>query len=317
MEPRELSVRRATEDDIPAAITVAARALGWDTADPNEAFFRWKHLDNPAGRSPMWLAMDGDDIAGFRTMLRWRFRSPDGSIDAVRAVDTATHPDHQRRGIFRLLTTTAVDELTADGVGFVFNTPNDNSRPGYLRMGWRELGRLPTRFRPAGIAALPRLARARTAAQKWSEACAAGDPVAAVVDELVDRAKATPAPTALVTDRHADHLLWRYGFEPLHYRAIRTDEAAAVVRIRRRGPAREAVIAEVFSPDVASTRRLLRHVRRTVPADHLLTLADPPHPAPWMPTLPRLGPRLTVRDLADAGPALDRFRFSLGDIELF
>lgn len=310
-------MRRANDDDIPAAIDVAAAALGWNPADPNEAFFRWKHLDNPAGRSPMWLALDGDEIAGFRTMMRWNFRGPDGPRTAVRAVDTATHPTHQRRGIFRLLSTTAVDELTAEGIGFVFNTPNDNSRPGYLRMGWREVGRVATRFAITGITSIPRLARARTAADKWSEPIDVGEPVAAVLDDLAALAAATPAPDGLATDRTGAHLAWRYGFEPLHYRVIRADDAAAVVRVRRRGAAIEAVLAEVFSPDVRSSRAVLRAVRRELSVDHILTLAAPPHPAPWLPTLPRLGPRLTVRDLAATGPDLDQFRFSLGDIELF
>lgn len=317
MERGELEVRRATGEDIPDAIAVASAALGWDPADPNEAFFRWKHLDNPAGASPMWLAVDGDDVAGFRTMLNWRFAGPAGTRRAVRAVDTATHPDHQRRGIFRLLSTTAVDELTADGVDFVFNTPNDNSRPGYLRMGWREVGRVATRFAVSGVRALPRLARARTAADKWSLPLDVGEPVDRVVDDLVDLAATTPAPAGWATDRTADHLRWRYGFEPLHYRVLRADDGAAIIRVRTRGPATEAVLAELFAPDRAVARRVLRQVRRAVPADYLLTLATPPHPAPWMPTVPRLGPRLTVRDLAGSGPELDQFRFALGDIELF
>jgi GNAT superfamily N-acetyltransferase len=312
------TVRRGTDDDIAAAILVATAALGWDPTDPNEAFFRWKHTENPAGRSPMWLAVDGDDIVGFRTMMQWRFRSPTGPpVRAVRAVDTATHPDHQRRGIFRSLTTTAVAELTEEGVSFVFNTPNDNSRPGYLKMGWREAGRIPTRVAISSPAALPRLAGARTAARKWSEPCPLGDAVEHVDDDLEDLLALTPDPDGIATDRTADHLRWRYGFEPLHYRVIRSDDAAAILRIRRRGPAREAVLAELFSPDRAASRRLLRQIRRVLSIDHVLTLATGPHPAPWLPTVPRLGPRLTVRDLAGTGPDLDEFRFALGDIELF
>ncbi|MDH5380092.1 MAG: hypothetical protein OEW75_04520, partial [Cyclobacteriaceae bacterium] len=35
---------------------------------------------------------------------------------------------------------------------FIFNTPNEKSRPGYLKMGWVDAGRLPVYFRPvAGI----------------------------------------------------------------------------------------------------------------------------------------------------------------------
>ena len=44
------------------------------------------------------------------------------------------------RGVFRALTMHALDELHARGVSFVFNTPNDQSRPGYMNMGWRPVG---------------------------------------------------------------------------------------------------------------------------------------------------------------------------------
>lgn len=313
-------VRRATTHDLPAAIGVAAAALGWRTDDPNDAFFRWKHLENPAGPSPMWVAEDPSSgaVIGFRTMLRWEFTTPAGDrCPAVRAVDTATHPDHHRRGVFRMLTTAAVDELTAAGTAFVFNTPNDDSRPGYLRMGWVERGRLPARVALRGPTALPRLARARTAARKWSEPCTVGHPIDAAVDDLLDLLAATPTTDGLTTRRTREHLLWRYGFAPLHYRVVRTDDAAAVVRIRRRGAAREGVVAEIAAPDRAASRRLHRRLRRSLGIDHLLTLAHPPHPAPWLPTLPGLGPRLTVRPLAEPAPSRASFRFSLGDIELF
>jgi hypothetical protein len=207
--------------------------------------------------------------------------------------------------------------LTGEGVDFVFNTPNDHSRPGYLRMGWREVGRIPTRFAVRGPASLPRLARARTAADKWSEPCALGVTIERAIDDVIELAAATPAPAAIATTRSREHLLWRYGFEPLGYRVIRSDDAAAIIRLRRRGPALEAVLAEIFSPDASSTRRLIRRLRHDLGADHLLTLATPPHPAPWLPTLPSLGPRLTVRDLRGTGPRLEDFSFALGDIELF
>ena len=46
-----VTIREATDDDLDAILEVATVALGWDPDDPNEAFFRWKHLDNPAGRA--------------------------------------------------------------------------------------------------------------------------------------------------------------------------------------------------------------------------------------------------------------------------
>ncbi len=40
-------------------------------------------------------------MIGFRTFLRWEFEDAGRVVRAVRAVDTATHPDHRGRGIFR------------------------------------------------------------------------------------------------------------------------------------------------------------------------------------------------------------------------
>src|SRR5207245_291635 len=59
-----------------------------------------------------------------------------------------------------------LDELATDGVELVFNTPNRQSLPGYLKMGWREVGRLPaavrpTRWRFAAVAATARRAAGR------------------------------------------------------------------------------------------------------------------------------------------------------------
>ena len=74
----------------------------------------------------------------------------------------------------------------------MFNTPNDQSRPGYLKMGWQLVGRLPVLARPRSPAALARLARARTPADKWSQPADAGLPVH---DVLAD-----PAPVAELLD---------------------------------------------------------------------------------------------------------------------
>ena len=72
-----------------------------------------------------------------------------GTVRAARAVDTATDPDHRRRGLFRTLTLDALDALAADGTRFVWNTPNSTSLAGYLTMGWQEVGRIPVVVAPA------------------------------------------------------------------------------------------------------------------------------------------------------------------------
>ncbi len=328
--PLDVEVRRATDDDLPEVLELAQAALGWRPDDPNDAFFRWKHLDNPAGRSPMWAAVDEGQIVGFRVFLRWRFTDADGRPrSAVRAVDTATHPDHQGRGIFRQLTLGAVEELRADGVDFVFNTPNSQSRPGYLKMGWQEVGRIPIAVRPRSPGAAYRMARARTAAGKWSRPTTAGVPAPDALaddDSLEQLLAALPAPEGLATDRTAAHLRWRYRFAPLDYRAIVAPgglaDGLAVFRVRDRGAATEAVLCEVLVPggDRRFGAQLVREVARQTGADYVIGTTTTAVPRTALPfPLIGQGPILTWRavDPSASMPDLAEWSLTMGDVELF
>ena len=147
----DLEVRSAHPEDEAAVIELLRASLGWRPGDPNEEFFRWKHRDNPFGESPAWVALHQGRVVGYRTFLRWEFVDLEGRVvRGVRAVDTATDPAYQGRGIFRTLTLRGVAELTLAGDALVFNTPNDQSRPGYLKMGWSLARRLPVAVLPAG-----------------------------------------------------------------------------------------------------------------------------------------------------------------------
>jgi hypothetical protein len=74
-------------------------------------FFRWKHLENPFGPSLMLVAEDDGRVIGLRAFLRWRFQAGGGTLQAVRAVDTATHPGYQGLGVFTRLTRAALAAL--------------------------------------------------------------------------------------------------------------------------------------------------------------------------------------------------------------
>lgn len=280
-----MDLRRATPADEAQILDLAQRTLGWGPEPRWAELFRWKHDDNPCGPSPRWVAVDEGRVVGFRVFLRWRFTDQAGRrLHAVRAVDTATDPDHQGRGIFKRLTTAAIAELVDEGVDFVFNTPNDQSRPGYLKMGWVVVGRPSIATVPTGVRGLVRQTRARTAASLWSEPSTTG---LSAIDVLGTESAATLAGSLgatdhLTTERSIDFLRWRYGLERLNYRAVRLGADAAdgiaIYRERRRGAALEATVTEVLVPDVADAgrrrRRLLREVRRTTAGDYLLVGTD-------------------------------------------
>ena len=102
--PPRSSSGAPTAADRDAILDLLRVSLGREVDDRYEALFAWKHVENAFGPSPAWIACDGDRIAGFRTLMRWEFLDGDQVVRAVRAVDTATHPDYQGRGIFTRLT---------------------------------------------------------------------------------------------------------------------------------------------------------------------------------------------------------------------
>ena len=132
----DLTVRRADSADLPDILELARRSLGW--TDDDAPFLEWKHLENPFGGLPMWVALDGDRIVGFRTFLRWEFVGPDGRRIVTRRGPSTPPPIPTTRaaGSSPGSRSTRSHALPADGVEMIFNTPNGKSLPGYLKMGW-------------------------------------------------------------------------------------------------------------------------------------------------------------------------------------
>jgi GNAT superfamily N-acetyltransferase len=299
-------------------------------------FFRWKHHENPFGSSLMLVAESEGRLIGLRAFMRWRFEGGGSSFEAVRAVDTATHPDFQGMGVFSRLTLAALEALE-DQVDLVFNTPNGASRPGYLKMGWREVGRVPIVVRVRRPLRLARGLRAPSG-RLPAEPAVAAEPADRVlartepVEGLLATARSDDG--RLRTPRDLRYLRWRYGSAPLlGYRAV-TEETGgalrglAIFRVRPRGSAWESTVAEVLVPadDRDAARRLLRRVARAASVDHL-TLHAPPRtatagtaagagflPAPG-------GMALVVKPLRDGirpdPTGLRSWALSLGDLEVF
>jgi GNAT superfamily N-acetyltransferase len=322
-----IEIRAAAAADHEAILALAAQALGWRDPERDAALFRWKHVDNAFGPSPLWVAVDDGEVVGFRAFLRWAFDDPRfGHQRAVRAVDTATHPAHQGKGIFTALTRHALLAERAEGTDFVFNTPNDQSRPGYLKMGWRVVGRVPVAAAVASPAAARRMLGARVPAAKWSEPCPVGVPAAAAFADApaVERLLASVAPpSGLRTARSVDFLRWRYGLDDLRYRVLwrgaSVEDGLAVFRVRRRGAATETTLADLILPggDRRARLDLVAAVRRATGSDYVISVQRPPLAGRSV-RLPGQGPVLTWRGIGrSAAPGLDAWDLTLGDVELF
>jgi len=105
----------------------------------SDDFFIWKHLENPFGKSFAMGAWDDDKLVGLRMFMRWEFIGfNQETIKAIRPVDTVTHKEYRGKGIFKDLTLRGLD-IAKNEYNLIFNTPNQNSLPGYLKMGWNKI----------------------------------------------------------------------------------------------------------------------------------------------------------------------------------
>ncbi len=328
IETDDVEIRRALPHDLPAILALAHRSLRWNADDEEEQFFRWKHLENPLGASPMWVACIGDQIVGFRTFLRWEFaRTDDTRLLAVRAVDTATDPDFQGRGIFTRLTLHGISELQEEGVGIIFNTPNSKSLPGYLKMGWQMIGRPAISVMPTRIGSIWPMMGARTAASRNSIEMRVGESPG---DGLRRRRRGEPAlpsparatkvsrPCAAATTCGGATASSRCGTGWCS--PVRRPKTASPCSTSGGGDAPiEATVCDVLVPEGSpgTEHRLMKEIARLTQADYLLRI-DRRRMIRGFVRLPKNGPILTGRSIDGRKiPELSDLSLSMGDVELF
>jgi GNAT superfamily N-acetyltransferase len=269
-----LLIRPYDDADETQVLGLLRASLGEGPAgERSPGFFRWKHLENPFGRSYMLLAEADSRVVGLRAFMRWRFVADGEEVRAVRAVDTATHPDYQGRGIFSMLTLKALEQLRED-TDLVFNTPNEKSLPGYLKMGWRTVGAIPVKIRVRHPIRFARGFRSSSSIGPRSLSDVNAPAVSTVLSSDAVRSlleSAGPSGSTLATPLSVEYLHWRFSQAPLlDYRAIGDEHGFVIFRLRNRGPLREASIACLIVPPdaVGTARRLLASVAR-IGVDHL------------------------------------------------
>jgi GNAT superfamily N-acetyltransferase len=253
-------IRLYRDEDLDDVLDLLRLSLGESSLlRRTRELFSWKHVDNPFGRSIMLVACAGGKPVGFRALMRWELVGSDGeTVKCVRPVDTATHPDHQRQGIFRRLTLEALDIASSEGVELVFNTPNRHSAAGYAAMGWVEVGAVDVLIRPT----LNMLRRSRRDGHLPHPSDLIEDPQ--TTKDLVSTRR--PA-MGLTTRRDRPYLDWRFAHPTARYAVVGTGDGQAVLRPNLRRGRRELVISDIFGaqPGVAA-----RAARRKSRPDYLV-----------------------------------------------
>ena len=272
-----VDVRRYEDRDEDAVLSLLEASLGGGPAGSRPAeFFRWKHLEGPFGRSYLLVAEADGRIVGLRAFMRWRFEAAGVTWRAVRAVDTATHPDYQGRG-YLLPPHPAGARGPALRVRADLQHAEREEPPGLPEDGMVGRGAdAHLRADPAARSVRPPLAgrqacRRRPCCSPRGRRHPCGGGVGGSrLDALLRDAERAPG---ICTERSDAYLRWRYGDAPLlDYRAVsEPGRALAIFRVRPRGALVEATVSELIvrPGDVAAARRALARVARSAAVDHL------------------------------------------------
>lgn len=102
-------------------------------------WFHWKHINSPFGMSLAWGVWIEEKLVAVRLYSKWRSIENVSSEKFVQALDTATHPKHQRKGLFKLLILESLKYIDENGIS-IFNFPNEKSLPQYVKYGWQRVG---------------------------------------------------------------------------------------------------------------------------------------------------------------------------------
>lgn len=328
-----MNIRPAIASDKTAIIQLLKQSLGESLIPKSTELWNWKHEQNPFGQSYVLLAEEADEIIGVRAFMQWKWQWEDKIYHAIRAVDTATHPNHQGKGIFKKLTLQQLELCKQQGVDFVFNTPNDQSRPGYLKMGWKQQGKLPLKiklFHPATMAfrklfksKLPAYNFEAATMHEWKN-----------VFQLFENQNSV-LKNGLHTPTTADYLKWRYATNPLFpYRFISDGENYLLIyRIKSHSAHIEIRITDfmLYNSGVSIAHHIsknLKEVARKYKVD-MMSVSGNTYlqyikyfkVMGWIPVRP-LGPIVTLRQVNselefEQLMNTANWEYSLGDLELF
>lgn len=310
-------LRKAISADTPAIIELLKASLGESLIPKSEQLWQWKHESNPFGPSPVIVAEEDGELIGVRAFLRWEYINDGKIIKACRAVDTAVHPAHQGRGIFKQTTLNLVEEMKAEGIDLIYNTPNGKSMPGYLKMGWQKWGKLPLKME----------FNLNFSAKKSKVNPSNFDKIRDLIGQIE---QAQDQKAGFTTHLLPGYISWRYEHCPLFPYQYLSDGKSYLLfyRLKEGKLGLELRITDLFilGKITEAKKSELNHALKLIQKEtgvrftSFSGLAYPEQGALDLGYLPILaiGPMVTLRELQPSFKSLDEnWRWSLGDLEVF
>lgn len=118
-------------------------------------YLRWMYRDNPEGVAFGHDAIDGNRVVAHFVGLPGRIMLAGEPQKSLLILNVATHPEHQRKGLFADLANRTRDAAKQAGFDLLFGVANALTIPGYRdKLGYQDVGGLDARL---GVGRIPRI----------------------------------------------------------------------------------------------------------------------------------------------------------------
>lgn len=255
-------------------------------------WWRWMYKENPAGNGRIWLADHDGKIVGQYAIIPVVMKIVSETITGSQSLDTVTHPDYRRQGMFETLAKEVYREAARDSIHIVYGFPNEFSYPGFIKkLGWFDVAAMQTMVKPLNWG---NALKTRVNNKLLLKLCAIGG---SLLDKTIYSAKKTPVMEGLTVTqissfderinefwakvstqyqimvvRNKDYLNWRYVTVPdVDYTIYVAEKAREiygylVLRCMQREQAKLGVIFDILaqSEQVAQylISKVLQHCRQ-------------------------------------------------------
>ncbi len=158
-----------TEDNLEEISKLLCRCF------PNEKkftvqFLDWQYNQNPEGKIIGFNAYLNNTLVAHYVVMPINMMFEDKERKGLLSLNTATHPDHQGKGLFTQLAQRTYDKAKSSGFEFVIGVANKNSFPGFVnKLGFQHLGDLEARLGIGKIERSKKSENPKIAFRKWNK----------------------------------------------------------------------------------------------------------------------------------------------------
>jgi len=136
--PNELEYKLVTPENLGRFTEIVDVCFGLKV---DEDYFKWKYFGNPVGGTVAFEARDGEKVAAFYGVIPEIYLINGEQVKIYQSMDTMTHPDYQRRGLFVKLANMTYDRVIQnEGRLELVGIPGSNSYHGLVnKLKWTNI----------------------------------------------------------------------------------------------------------------------------------------------------------------------------------